>query len=750
MKSSKALPRLKLSSEISNQKVREKPLLLVVNFVQSMLEPFFFLCARSVSKDVRSLAWIDFASEWTWETDKGNDTTNGILRSYGINWYLVYRSAPSIQLFVHSWCETENSAGVDDPAETMQNVGVRNTSKCQGIVGSRGLRQSPVLKSSTVTTIQSFVGAMNTPSTSSPKHPLKRLNDPFDTSHEGYGNTIELPEGNNVVPLRSDTIRLVQNGCSFHRLWSGDPNQHFNDILKPVDSLDLDVANKKRTRESQATQRIYGSNYGRFHATLFESHKEAKGKDSRGGEKDERNREDHKIPRHRDLATQREIISIRPCAKELGAQEDNHPPPKRRLIHSEDVIDWEFSLAKASIRLSSNPSTTTLSLALNGYDPEHLGIRENATLSRISRAEIVKVSHLLAKFWPSIRNGRFNVGKTKVASIRDPKVKLAHCCVATTITGRKETTHRVTEIDLYYLYCIYTQGVVCNIPYWLTKYLRGVREKHLIYGGMFMTRILQSFGLLTNENMDALSVERLPHVFKKNSLIAMRVVMELHNGACFFWPAIQEVEEEDDEEEADDRAARCRACSHGGSHTLFSCPVIYVMQVMLRFVDACVFLLYVSIGDDDTVTFVVDGSRSAFTDVGRCVTRSVNAESPHDTPIKNNSETVRASQRAHNRCSRSALRGNYRPDTNDIISSVKAERRIHKLAVTSSTFKSATWKDWLEFMHRFSVFVGHEDMSAVQGETNDTPDPSAAVQTKAAQDKARLTRIIKKPSRYLE
>nr|GFB40417.1 transposon Tf2-1 polyprotein [Tanacetum cinerariifolium] len=62
----------------------------------------------------------------------------------------------------------------------------------------------------------------------------------------------------------------------------------------------------------------------------------------------------------------------------------------------------------------------------------------------------------------------------------------------------------------------------------------------------------------------------------------------------------------------------------------------------------------------------------------------------------------------------------------------------------------ATWEDWLEFMHRFPIFIGHEDMSAVQGETNDTPEPSTTVQTKAAQDKARPTRIIKKPARYLE
>ncbi|GJU04181.1 zinc finger, CCHC-type containing protein [Tanacetum coccineum] len=66
-------------------------------------------------------------------------------------------------------------------------------------------------------------------------------------SHEGYRITIELPKGNNVVPLRSDTIWLVQNGCSFHGLWSKDPNQHLMDFLKLVDSLDLDVANRERT-----------------------------------------------------------------------------------------------------------------------------------------------------------------------------------------------------------------------------------------------------------------------------------------------------------------------------------------------------------------------------------------------------------------------------------------------------------------------------------------------------------------------
>ncbi|GJZ29697.1 hypothetical protein Tco_0574344 [Tanacetum coccineum] len=68
--------------------------------------------------------------------------------------------------------------------------------------------------------------------TASPRHAMA-------SNYEGYQNIIELLEGNNVVPLRSDTIRLVQNECSFHELRSEDPNQHLKDFLKLVDSLDL-------------------------------------------------------------------------------------------------------------------------------------------------------------------------------------------------------------------------------------------------------------------------------------------------------------------------------------------------------------------------------------------------------------------------------------------------------------------------------------------------------------------------------
>ncbi|GKC59058.1 hypothetical protein Tco_1086656, partial [Tanacetum coccineum] len=133
------------------------------------------------------------------------------------------------------------------------------------------------------------------------------------------------------------------------------------------------------------------------------------------------------------------------------------------------------------------------------YDPNHLGVRfrlggekkeisllelgwiiglysdrqsrESAALTRLRKGVTVKANHLLWGFWPTIEDDGFNVGNTKVVAIRDPRVKLAHRCIATTIVGRKESTHRVTKIDLFYLYCIYSDEVICNIPYWLAKYM---------------------------------------------------------------------------------------------------------------------------------------------------------------------------------------------------------------------------------------------------------------------------------------
>ncbi|GJS61950.1 MAK10-like protein [Tanacetum coccineum] len=95
------------------------------------------------------------------------------------------------------------------------------------------------------------------------ENPIRTLGDYSKPSHEGYRNTIELPIGNNVVHLGSNTIRLLQNGCSFHGLRFEDPNQHLKDFIKLVNSLDLDVANRERTclRLFQFSLRDQASNW---------------------------------------------------------------------------------------------------------------------------------------------------------------------------------------------------------------------------------------------------------------------------------------------------------------------------------------------------------------------------------------------------------------------------------------------------------------------------------------------------------
>ncbi|GJW01701.1 hypothetical protein Tco_1556952 [Tanacetum coccineum] len=74
------------------------------------------------------------------------------------------------------------------------------------------------------------------------ENPIRTLEDYSRPNHEGFRNTIELPDGNNVVPLGSDTILLVQNGFSFHRVRS-EANH------RPIGQIKL---RDKNTKESWA------------------------------------------------------------------------------------------------------------------------------------------------------------------------------------------------------------------------------------------------------------------------------------------------------------------------------------------------------------------------------------------------------------------------------------------------------------------------------------------------------------------
>nr|GEU87663.1 hypothetical protein [Tanacetum cinerariifolium] len=120
-----------------------------------------------------------------------------------------------------------------------------------------------------------------------------------------------------------------------------------------------------------------------------------------------------------------------------------------------------------------------------------------STRSGFSRGETVKADHELLIFWTNIGDDEFVMGGTAVKKVRDPRVRLAHRCIVMTILGRKESTHMITEIASFSSAAFMPRGTV------------------------------RSFGLMTNEMVDALSVAPREYVFKKKSLISMKVLLDL-------------------------------------------------------------------------------------------------------------------------------------------------------------------------------------------------------------------------------
>ncbi|GJT96897.1 hypothetical protein Tco_1092415 [Tanacetum coccineum] len=76
------------------------------------------------------------------------------------------------------------------------------------------------------------------------ENPIRTLGDYSKPSHKGYRNTIELPEGNNVVPLRSDTICT----CTFQGSKNEDPLHHVKHYLSIVDNIQADGATRDTSR----------------------------------------------------------------------------------------------------------------------------------------------------------------------------------------------------------------------------------------------------------------------------------------------------------------------------------------------------------------------------------------------------------------------------------------------------------------------------------------------------------------------
>nr|GFA69829.1 zinc finger, CCHC-type [Tanacetum cinerariifolium] len=77
------------------------------------------------------------------------------------------------------------------------------------------------------------------------KNHICTLGDYSKPSHEGYQNTIELPDGNNVVPLRSDIIRTPE------KVLVKEEARHL--VIKNVNAISLvKMEKEKNTKNNEA------------------------------------------------------------------------------------------------------------------------------------------------------------------------------------------------------------------------------------------------------------------------------------------------------------------------------------------------------------------------------------------------------------------------------------------------------------------------------------------------------------------
>nr|GEX56085.1 MAK10-like protein [Tanacetum cinerariifolium] len=86
--------------------------------------------------------------------------------------------------------------------------GVPDQKGVDGNVTGRKKARSKKVKLGNLLKYKAKLTRWSRPSSNIDENPIRTLGEYSKPSHEGYRNTIDLPIGNNMVPLRSDTIRM--------------------------------------------------------------------------------------------------------------------------------------------------------------------------------------------------------------------------------------------------------------------------------------------------------------------------------------------------------------------------------------------------------------------------------------------------------------------------------------------------------------------------------------------------------------
>lgn len=112
--------------------------------------------------------------------------------------------------------------------------------------------------------------------------------------------------------------------------------------------------------------------------------------------------------------------------------------------------------------------------------------------------------------WNNIANGAYQKGTTQESDIRSPFHRLLHRLITNTINQRQEGD-KVPSIDVFFLWPLTTPNVYVDLPFLLAEFLTVRVGKDMrgsaLYGGMLITRLARSFGILAKREAMFLTIE---------------------------------------------------------------------------------------------------------------------------------------------------------------------------------------------------------------------------------------------------
>ncbi|KAK1432117.1 hypothetical protein QVD17_09008 [Tagetes erecta] len=168
-----------------------------------------------------------------------------------------------------------------------------------------------------------------------------------------------------------------------------------------------------------------------------------------------------------------------------------------------------------------------------------------------------------AGFWEEVASGPYAARTAKATKLRDPLHRFIHRVLVGTICLRGDSVGNVSTRDLFFLFCFIRRENI-NLGHCLANYLvtsSGKLPSSQICGGIYVTQMAESLGLLTPENVATLTLIYDTPALDLRTLRYMTLVVQTPAGWRLkdkegrIWDPIPAEEEPEDEEEdvADNR-----------------------------------------------------------------------------------------------------------------------------------------------------------------------------------------------------